>query len=362
MSIKLGELLIKHAMVTEDQLAKGLRAQQLYGSRLGTNLVELGFLSEQGLTKFLSAQLGIPAIDSGSLDSIPSDALSALPRPTAEKYRVIPLGFAGRKLRVATADPTDLKVLDEVSFATGFGLQVFVAPELLITYALEKYYGTQRPTRYVRLTGMEEGEFEVIQPMDAAHRTTTSLPGDRVHFEDRGDFFQQERKDLLQTAYDIKQASKDLASVSQSKDVFDVLKRFAAQHFERGLIFVVRGDRMIGWDQIGCSVSETDLRRVSLALNESTLLEQALESQLAWIGTVPASQSGNWMASQLKLKQDRSAFALPITVDHRLVGVLLASGSTKGELADHLVEYDALAQKLSYSLQITALQKRILQS
>lgn len=362
MSIKLGELLIKHAMVTEDQLAKALRAQQLYGSRLGTNLVELGFLSEQGLTKFLSAQLGIPAIDSGSLDSIPTDALAALPRATAEKYRVIPLGFSGRKLRVATADPTDLKVLDEVSFATGFGLQVFVAPELLITYALEKYYGTQRPTRYVRLTGMEEGEFEVIQPTDASHRTTTSLPGERVHFEDRGDFLQQERKDLLQTPYDIKQASKDLAAVSQSKDVFDVLKRFASQHFERGLIFVVRGDRIIGWDHIGCSISEADLRRVSLALNESTLLEQALESQLAWIGTVPASQSGNWMASQLKLKQDRSAFALPITVDHRLVGVLLASSSTKGELADHLVEYDALAQKLSYSLQITALQKRILRS
>src|SRR6202158_2437015 len=274
MSIKLGELLIKHAMVTEDQLAKGVRAQQLYGSRLGTNLVELGYLSEQGLTKFLSAQLGIPAIDSGSLDSLPSDGLAALPRATAEKYRVIPLGFAGRKLRVATADPTDLKVLDEVSFSTGFGLQVFVAPELLITYALEKYYGTQRPTRYVRLTGMEEGEFEVIQPMDASHRTTTSLPGDRVHFEDRGDFFQQERKDLLQTPYDIKQASKDLATVSQSKDVFDVLKGFAAQHFERGLIFVVRGDRMIGWDQVGCSVSETALRRVSRALSESTLREE----------------------------------------------------------------------------------------
>src|SRR5260370_18125532 len=127
MSIKLGELVMKHGMVTEDQLARGLRAQQLYGSRLGTNLVELGFLSEQGLTKFLSAQLGIPAIDSGSLDSIPSDALSALPRPTAEKYRVIPLGFAGRKLRVATPDPTDLKVLDAGSFSTGFCPHVFVS-------------------------------------------------------------------------------------------------------------------------------------------------------------------------------------------------------------------------------------------
>src|SRR5260370_9629265 len=199
---------------------------------------------------------------------------------------------------------------------------------------------------------MGGGGFEVIQAMDAAHRTTTSLPGDRVHFEDRGDFFQQERKDLLQTAYDIKQASKDLASVSQSKDVFDVLKRFAAQHFERGLIFVVRGDRMIGWDQVGCSVSETDLRRVSLALNESTLLEQALESQLAWIGTVPPSQSGNWMASQLKLKQDRSTFALPITVDHRLVGVLLASGPTNGGLADHPDAYDALAREPTARLTI----------
>ncbi len=362
MSIKLGELLVKHHMITEGQLAEALRAQHTFGGRLGTNLVELGYLSDQALTKFLSAQLSIPAIGSGELDSISQDALAAMPRPTAEKYRVVPLSISGRKLRVATAEPTDLKALDEISFATGCSIQPFVAPELLITYALEKYYGIIRRTRYVRLTGTTDAEFQVAQPSASPDATTSGLPGGRTHGEEPGNLFKQERKDLLYSAYDLKQASKDLAAVSQSRDVFEILKRFARQHFERAIIFVLRGARVMGWDQIGCAISETDLRQVSIAPDENTILGQALESRAAFVGSVPSSRSGDWLATLLQLDQDRAAFALSVTVNNQAVSILIASAPIKGELADHLIAYDALAAKMSYSLQMVYLRKRILEA
>ncbi len=343
MLTKLGDLLVQHGVITQAQLAEGLRAQQLFGGRLGTNLVELGYLSEQGLTKFLSSQLHIPALDSRELDSVPNDALAALPKATAEKYRVVPLSISGRKLRIATAEPTDLNALDEISFATGLTVQPLVAPELLITYALEKYYGITRPIRYVRLMATPEAQLEQMQPMFAEEPRSSSP----AH---------------PQSDYDFKQARKDLAEVTQSNDAFDILKRFAAQHFEKAIIFVVRGKRVMGWDQIGSAISKPDLRQVSLDPDENPVLAKAVEAAGAFVGTISPGHSGDWLASQLQVKPDRAAFALSIAVNQQVVSILLASGPRQGEPEDQVDLYAALGQKVSYSLQMVSLRKRILET
>src|SRR5215472_1501260 len=192
-SMKLGELLVQHRVITEAQLAEGLKAQQLFGGRIGTNLVELGYVSEQGLTKFLSTQLNIPAVDSKELEAISGDALAALPIATAEKYRVVPLSISGRKLRVATADPTDLTVLDEISFATGLSITPLIAPELLITCALEKHYGIARPLRYVRLVDSPDAQVELWHSKEPA--PARNEPND---------------------GYDLRRAGKDLAAMTES--------------------------------------------------------------------------------------------------------------------------------------------------
>src|SRR5262249_36020759 len=221
-----------------------------FGGRLGTNLVELGYISEQGLTKFLSTQLNIPAIDSKELEAIPSDALAVLPLATAEKYRVIPVSLSGRKLRIATADPTDLNAIDEISFATGLTITPLVAPELLITYALQKYYGVARPLRYVRITGSPDAQGELLQ----SNEDPTPAPIE------------------LNDGYDMRRASKDLAATTESQGIFAVLKHFAGQDFERAIIFVMRGQKLMGWDQIGCPIAKSDLRLISVDLAGNPLL------------------------------------------------------------------------------------------
>jgi len=340
MSMRLGELLVQHRVITEAQLAEGLKAQQLFGGRIGTNLVELGYVSEQGLTKFLSTQLNIPAIDSRELDAIPGDALAALPLATVEKYRVVPLSISGRKLRVATADPTDLSAIDEISFATGLTITPLVAPELLITYALEKYYGISRPLRYVRLIHSAEAQAELLQSNE--YPTPAPIPPS--------------------DGYDLRQATKDLAEMTQSQGVFTVLKRFAEQDFERAIIFVVRDQKVMGWDQIGCPIAKSDLRQFSLDLTGNPLLALALDSTAAFVGSVPADHSGDWLVSQLQLEPNRAVFALSIAVNHQGVILVLAGSPKKGELAGQVDLYRMLGAKVSYSLQMVSLRKKILES
>ena len=49
MSIKLGELLLQHKLITQHQLQEALHAQTIFGGKLGTNLVELGYINEMDL-------------------------------------------------------------------------------------------------------------------------------------------------------------------------------------------------------------------------------------------------------------------------------------------------------------------------
>ena len=58
--MKLGTLLLRNAAIGLSQLEAALRNQVLYGGRLGTNLVELGFLDLELLSTYLAELTGLP--------------------------------------------------------------------------------------------------------------------------------------------------------------------------------------------------------------------------------------------------------------------------------------------------------------
>jgi hypothetical protein len=60
MSGLLGERLIKKQKITEDQLKKALERQRMHGGRLGSNMVSLGFLSEEDLSAFFNIVPKVP--------------------------------------------------------------------------------------------------------------------------------------------------------------------------------------------------------------------------------------------------------------------------------------------------------------
>ena len=63
---RLGDLLIKANLIDAIQLRVALQAQKESGERLGTTLVELGFIEEAVLAAFLSKQADMPCINNYS--------------------------------------------------------------------------------------------------------------------------------------------------------------------------------------------------------------------------------------------------------------------------------------------------------
>lgn len=141
MPIQIGELLLKENFITAEQLDVALKQQRQSGGRLGSILINLGYVEDDDITAVLSRKYGVPSINLAYFEIDPA-VIKLIPVELAQKYMVVPLSRVGSTLTVATADPTNVFAMDDIKFMTGFNVEPVVASETSITEALEKYYGT----------------------------------------------------------------------------------------------------------------------------------------------------------------------------------------------------------------------------
>ena len=148
---KLGEILVAGQLLQPGDLKKALDAQLIFGGRLGTNLLELGYLDEQQLSNALEQQTSMKVATPAMLEKATPEAIRMIPPKVAAKHRVVPFKLESKKLHVAMLDPTDLIVLDELSFVTGCQVVGYVTPEVRLLTYLEQHYDVSRPMRYIKL-------------------------------------------------------------------------------------------------------------------------------------------------------------------------------------------------------------------
>ena len=127
--MKLGTLLLRNAAIGLSQLEGALRNQVLYGGRLGTNLVELGFIDLELLSTYLAELTGYPLATPTQLDGADLDLLDRLGSDDAHRLRAIPLGDLGntQTLSVAMVDPTDTRAISELSEKLGAKITPYVS-------------------------------------------------------------------------------------------------------------------------------------------------------------------------------------------------------------------------------------------
>lgn len=136
----IGEMLVTQGRVTGDQLAEALRAQQQHGRRVGSTLVLLGYLAEDELARFLSDQLGVPAVE--RIPAVPEAVRRRVPVDLALLHTVFPLALKKGELTLAMADPSDEVAVREVAAAARCAVHPVVSPELVILNALRRQYDT----------------------------------------------------------------------------------------------------------------------------------------------------------------------------------------------------------------------------
>jgi type IV pilus assembly protein PilB len=140
MALKLGELLVKAKLITQDQLQDALKEQQSSGIKLGEVLLKMGFITEEDITETLSAQFGVPSINLTHFEIEPG-VLKLVAADVARKYNILPVNKTGATITIAMADPTNVFAMDDIKFMTGYNVEPVVASEAALQAAIDKNYG-----------------------------------------------------------------------------------------------------------------------------------------------------------------------------------------------------------------------------
>lgn len=137
---RLGELLVENGLITPAQLQSAITHQKIARGRLGSNLVALGYISEEVLMDFLSHQTGVPQMDVRSVE-VPLQILKLVPHRLAEQFTVLPISTKEPKsLVLAMSDPSDLNAIDSARFASGLHIEPVVASHSALRKAISDLY------------------------------------------------------------------------------------------------------------------------------------------------------------------------------------------------------------------------------
>src|SRR5262245_60870974 len=165
-ALRIGDLLIKEGLITKEQLDQALLEQKQNGTRVGYNLVKLGFVPEVELTKMLAKQFKLPAVDLAKF-AVDPKIVKLIPGELAVKHLVLPLKRDGRTLTVAMADPTNMGVIEDLKFITRYDVFPVIAGEFTIKNTLEKIFESTEAQLGSLLKSIEaedaEGDVEVVE-------------------------------------------------------------------------------------------------------------------------------------------------------------------------------------------------------
>ncbi len=136
---RLGEILARGGGLTVSQIDEGLRQQRASGERLGRCLLQLGHVSEEDLLRALGEQLKLSRAPLAKARVAP-DALRLLPADFARKHHVLPLYLRDGVIGIATADPGNPRVTEDVRLLSGLEVEESLAGEGEIAAKIAEFY------------------------------------------------------------------------------------------------------------------------------------------------------------------------------------------------------------------------------
>ncbi len=160
----LGQILVRADIITPETLEEALAQAGQDQRRLGEVLIALGAATATDVLRALAEQQGLPFLSGEELPSTPL-ALKDLSPKYLRQYVACPIAMEGSVLMVATAEPTNPQLLDDLQQSLGVTVKLYVAPAPAILEAIERAYGANTALQKIvegmgPAGGERDGEFE----------------------------------------------------------------------------------------------------------------------------------------------------------------------------------------------------------
>lgn len=141
--MRLGDLLIKQNVLTEDELKQALALQKGSGKKIGEVLVDNGFITEDMIVRALQMQLGLKVVQLTGV-TIPKEVRGLVSVDLLKKYTCIPFEldpYNANILHLAMADPMDMAAIDDISIVTNLQVEPYIASTRDVLAAIDRCYG-----------------------------------------------------------------------------------------------------------------------------------------------------------------------------------------------------------------------------
>lgn len=138
-TLKLGDLLVKSAVITEEQLKIALEIQKETRQKIGEILIDQGYVSSRQIVEVLEYQLGIPQVDLTKYN-IDAEIPKILTEDFSRKNSVLPISKSGMILTVAMADPLNIILINDLEIITGYTIEPRIAEEKEIRIAIDNVF------------------------------------------------------------------------------------------------------------------------------------------------------------------------------------------------------------------------------
>lgn len=140
-NLGVGDLLAESGDLTVRRLSRASTWQKTHGGTIERALLSTGAVSEEILTSALAQAYGLPGVSRQTLLSADPDIVECLPAKERRRFRACPFSLSGKVLYVAISDPQNIVLQKNLAIATGFSVEIFVAPDPVLEDVIERFEG-----------------------------------------------------------------------------------------------------------------------------------------------------------------------------------------------------------------------------
>lgn len=365
---RLGEVLLAEKILTERELNSALENHVLHGVKLGTCLVEMGYVTDDDLARCLGKQTARNFLTKDQLIAAGAQNLSILSPTAVKKYRIIPVGIHGAALLLATDNDLSAKKQAELEKFLGRVIEPVVVSGYALDCFLEQMFGIPRPGRFLPKFSRSTGPVTQSPVAETAVAEATSVIINGVEWKDLGDVTQGAESieayneifngvpDQNNCPLTLSDAAERLSRATSRDDVARVVLNFISNATVTAALLMIKDGVARGWKAALNKKDITGFEEFSAQLETLPDIQQCISLKKPYFGhsTTPETQ---FLWHTLRSTGEVTA-CYPIFIQQKVVAVLLCNGSEQL----NPIETAGLCQKASYALEILILRSKLLSS
>ena len=153
---RIGQILVDLGFINDEQLEMLLEEQHRHpGELLGKIAEEMGLVTDEQVALALAEQMSMQVVKLGEIQVGP-EVMELITEAMAQLYRVIPVKLEDNVFTLATCDPQNLSIQDELRTFLGYDIKLLVATERDLNAALERHYASASETFESLVTDLED--------------------------------------------------------------------------------------------------------------------------------------------------------------------------------------------------------------